>query len=819
MSRRMIWMHAVLGLALFTAAPVWAQEETEDEQEKTENKEDKVEKKKKDSYKKFLAEDVIREEGLFDLVVIGDEYYFEISDEMLGRDMLLGERVAQLSSSSKVAAGEMRKAPILIRFTRDDKNVYLHKIVSSYDADSNDPVSLAVNRTSIDPILHSFSIEALNPDSTAAVIEVTDFYSEEIKEISPFNSKYKAGKLEKAPTHITEALAFPENMEVRTYMSYSNTKGDPFSIIVHRSLLLLPEEPMMPRYEDPRMGYFSNSKTWFSTDTVGVSSLKFINRFDLRPRQEEMEDYYAGKMVEPEKPIVFYIDDAFPDQWKEYIKAGIEDWQAPFEAIGFKNAILAREYPKDDPTFHPEDIRYSCVRYISLPKANSMGPRWVDPRSGEVIGGDVLWWHNVVELLRDWRFVQTAAADPRARKRNPDLDVLGPMIRYVAAHELGHVLGLKHNMRASYAFPTDSLRSPTFTEKHGTTPSIMDYARFNYIAQPGDGVEYFLPPRMGPYDFYAIKWGYKPIQGVTKPEEEYATLNSWILEKSDDPVYRYGDQQLGAPNLDPSSQNEALGDDAILASTYGVNNLKVIMDHMVEWTVFANEDFSYMEHMLKEVNDQYQRYTGHVVSYIGGVYIYKPVGGEDRRHYTPVSENKQREALDWLFDELAIQHEWLLDSEIEKRIGSKKLDLMKEQAEQLDKMMNGAILQRLYMYHSAYTCQEYLDDLHRHMWKKTMAKKSLNEFERNLQATYVRNLLSMSGGITTTGHGSKNALSSISAPNGSKTPSATNIVDPLIAAKIREAHELLGKRLRQKDPTMEAHYRYLRALIENSEED
>jgi hypothetical protein len=440
------------------------------------------------------------------------------------------------------------------------------------------------------------------------------------------------------------------------------------------------------------------------------------------------------------------VDRATPKKWIPYIKQGIEDWQVAFEAAGFKEAIIAKDPPsaEEDPEWSPEDIRYSVVRYLASPIPNANGPHVSDPRSGEILESDINWYHNVMTLLRNWFFVQTAAINPDARGVAFEDEVMGRLIRFVSSHEVGHTLGLPHNMGSSVAYPVDSLRSKHFTDVYGTAPSIMDYARFNYVAQPGDeGVA--LMPKIGVYDKYAINWGYRPILDKTA-EEEKPILDAWILEHAGDPLYRFGSQQAGDV-VDPSSQTEDLGDDAVKAGRYGIMNLKRIVPNLIEWTREDGKDYDDLATLYGQVVGQFNRYMGHVSNNIGGVYEYYKTYEQDGAVYTPVSRDHQENCLAFLQEELFQTPEWLLDKEILGRIEYSGIveRVRSMQVRTLNNVLSLGKLARLVENEAlngaqAYSLTEMMSDLRKGLWSELPSGRNIDTYRRNLQKAHIDRL-------------------------------------------------------------------------------
>lgn len=715
-------------------------------------KADKLKKQQIQPYSKIVTKDAKTDEGLFKIHTLNDKYLYEIPDSLFNREMLMVTRIAKTASGLGFGGGKENTQ--VLRWEVKDKKVLLRIVSNNVVADKSLPIHEAVVNSNFEPILYAFPIKAFSKDSTATVIDVTDLYKKDVNSLGLSLRKkkaYKVSRLDDSKSFIESVKSYPLNIEARHVKTYyasnppSSSSTGSISIEINNSMILLPKTPMKRRYFDKRVGWFTSSQTDYGLEAQKSKELTYLDRWRLEVKDEDIEKFKRGELVEPKKQIVYYIDRATPVKWRKYIKQGIEDWQIAFEEAGFKNAIIARDPPtvEEDPEWTPEDARYSVVRYLASPIPNANGPHVSDPRSGEILESDINWYHNVMSLVNGWFFTQTAAANKNAQNSEFTDEVMGELIRFVSSHEVGHTLGLPHNMGSSSAYKVEDLRDPEFTKKNGTAPSIMDYARFNYIAQPEDvGVSLF--PNIGIYDKYSIAWGYKPILDKTAVEEK-ETLDSWIMAHDGDPLYRFGKQQR--ETIDPSSQTEDLGDDAILASTYGIKNLKRVVPNLIEWTTKNTSDYDDLKTMYGHVFSQFNRYMGHVTNNIGGIYENYKTADQEGAVYSHVDKDHQKACLLFINEQLFETPEWLISPEINDKIQAsgiiERINAM--QTRSLNSILSTSRMQRMIENESlngndAYKLTNMMRDLRNGVWKELNSGKNIDTYKRNLQRAHVSRL-------------------------------------------------------------------------------
>lgn len=706
-------------------------------------------------FKEIITDKARTKPGMFITYKLDDKWFFEIPDTLLNREMLVVSRLNKVPTGIKVGnqqyGGEELNEQVW-QWERRGKQVFIRVPSYSVKADSTSDMYQSVKNSNLSTILASFDIKAYNKDTSGVVIDVTDFYNGDIMAIGAtddLRKAYKTTVLDPTRSYIDTVKTFPLNIEVQTSKTY-RTMESPIDNSIgavtyefNTSMLLLPKKPVKTRLMDARVGYFGQSQTDYGTDAQKAERTSYIHRWNLVPK--DTAAYMRGELVDPVKPIVIYIDPATPKKWVPYLIQGINDWQVAFQEAGFKNAIIGKEAPtaKEDPEFSVDDSRYSVVRYFASDIANAYGPHVSDPRSGQILETHIGWYHNVMSLLRNWYFVQTAAINAGARKAKFDDKQMGELIRFVSSHEIGHTLGLPHNFGSSYAYPVDSLRSKRFTDAHGTAPSIMDYARFNYIAQPGDGVTK-LHPSIGEYDKWSVKWGYTWFPGNLTAQQERDKLDLWTIAKAGNPLYFYGRQ---GTSLDPRLQSEDLGDNAMKASTYGIANLKRILPNVEKWTYEKGKDFSDLKQIYIEVIGQYNRYMGHVLTNVGGMSENFKTYDQKGPVYAYLPKAKQKEAIQFFNVQLFTSPLWLINNEeLGKFDNGLMINRIKStQANVLGNLLSPSRLARLLDNEAkngtakAYTLPELFTDLRGTMF--SVARP--DAFKRNLQRSYVDKLANL----------------------------------------------------------------------------
>jgi len=728
-------------------------------------------------YKDVITDKAVSKKGLFTVHKVDDKFYFEIADSIMGREIFAITRFTKVPGGAGVyGGGEVNKQTL--KFEKGpSNNVFLRVVTLISAADSTNNISKAVANSYLDPIAAAFDIKAFGKDSTSTIIDVTDFFKGDNQVVGMDANDKRAFNLTMIAadrSYVQGIKTFPINTEIRTVKTYSasaSAGGSGFgapspmpggggggtpaganagavTVELNTSLLLMPKTPMTPRLFDRRVGYFTDRYVQFSDDQQKVDRKEFAVRWKLEPKPEDLEKYKQGILVEPAKQIVYYIDPATPKQWHKPLIDGVNDWQKAFEKAGFKNAVVGKEWPENDSTMSLEDARYSVIRYLASDIENASGPQVHDPRSGEILESHINWYHNVMKLVHDWYMVQTAAVDPKARKMKFDDELMGQLIRFVSSHEVGHTLGLRHNMGSSSKTPVENLRNKAWVEANGHTASIMDYARFNYVAQPEDNInESGLFPRIGDYDKWALEWGYK-YTGIKDPEEDQKLNNKWIIDKlAANPRLWFGGE---GRSVDARAQTEDLGDNSMKASEYGIKNLKRILPALPTWTKEEGDKYENLSDIYSNVISQFNRYMGHVTRNVGAVNeTFKSVE-EAGDIYEPTSKAIQKEAVSFLHKQLFETPSWLLDKNILNKIANPTSleTIQSTQTGTLTSLLDGQRLFRLVAAtnrygSSTYSIIEYINDLHTGIWSELNSKKPIDGYRRNLQKAYAEKLIDL----------------------------------------------------------------------------
>jgi len=716
-------------------------------------------------YSQVITSKAKTDDGFFKVHLIEDKYFFELPDSLLKRDILTVNRISKAAagvrSNMSGYAGD-HIGDNVIRFEKGPGHrIFLKSI--SFSERSSDTTGMfhSVLNSSVQPIVAAFDIKAYGKDSVTkartSVIDITDYLNSD-NDIFFFDQGAKKnlllGNMVTDRSYISKVRAFKTNIEVRTVKTYLKSSGtaapgvtvstSPVTYELNSSIVLLPKVPMKPRQFDPRVGFFATGYVDFDINPQGVKEVSMITRWRLEPKPEDIEKYKKGELVEPAKQIVFYIDPATPKKWVPYLIQGVNDWQQAFEKAGFKNAIIAKEAPKDS-TWSIDDASHNAIVYKPSDIPNASGPHVHDPRSGEIIETHINWYHNVMSLVRNWYLVQAAAVDARARKMQFDDDLMGELIRFVSSHEVGHTLGLRHNFGASSTVPVENLRNKKWVEANGHTPSIMDYARFNYVAQPEDGIsQKGMFPKIGDYDKWAIEWGYKWMPEYKTPKEESAALNKMIIERiGANKRLWFG---IESDSNDPRSQSEDLGNNAMIASAYGIKNLKRILPNIATWTKEPNEGYANAKMLYGEVINQYFRYMGHVSKNIGGVYNTPKTVEEKGSVYKPVLMTVQKEALSFLNRELFKTPQWLVNKELIGYTGSDAVTTIKNiQVSVLSRILSTNNLMKLINSNELYgegsfSALGLFAGLKSGVWTELNSASSIDLYRRNLQKAYINSM-------------------------------------------------------------------------------